>query len=381
MVASGDEPADVSLTDAVARLFGILDDFDFNTQADRARALAMLLTPALCMGGWIPGRRPIFTIAANASQTGKGYMLDILGGIYAESRTLLGKRCGGVGSLDEDLAAAMLAGRPFIQLDNLRGKLDSQFLELVLTAEGSVPCRVPRVASVEADTRHFIFTATSNGMDTTFDLAQRACMIRIRHRAPGYSFRAYPEGDVLAHVRANQPVYLGSVFSIIREWAKAGCPRTPEGRHAFRDWAQACDWISQNILRTGPIMDGHADVQADISNPSLVWLRAVALEIEKTGRLGTELIASQLAEACEDAEPAIEIPTLRNGDAEERRKRVGIIMHKLIPAQFGSVTVDVFTVTRSVRSVHYETAQRWGEEKVYRFEKTAVSPHLPHLPQ
>lgn len=177
-VTSLTQPDDVPLNEATACLMGLLDEFDFNSTADRARALAMLITPALCMGGWIPTRRPIFTISANRSQSGKGYLLDLLYALYDETRCLIGKKDGGVGSLDEDIQAAMIRGNPFIQLDNLRGKLDSQLLERILTADsGTVPCRVPYAGTVEVDPLHFVFTATSNGMDTTDDLANRV----IRH--------------------------------------------------------------------------------------------------------------------------------------------------------------------------------------------------------
>src|SRR5262245_42173405 len=40
------------------------------------------------------------------------------------------RRIGGVGSLDESYSQALLSGRPFVMIDNLRGRLDSQLLEM-----------------------------------------------------------------------------------------------------------------------------------------------------------------------------------------------------------------------------------------------------------
>lgn len=382
LITTDVRPNDVPISEAVAYLHGLLDEFDFNTPADRARALAMMITPALCMGGWIKERRPIFTVCANASQSGKGYLLDLLYAVYGEHRFLMGKRDGGVGSLDEDLQTGMLRGQPFIQIDNLRGKLDSQLLERILTADGgSVPCRVPYAGCVDVDPLHFIFTATSNGMDTTDDLANRSCIIRIRNRGKGFRFRQYPEGDLKARVLSNHGLYLGSVFSIVAEWARQGSLGTNESRHHFRAWVQALDWISKEIFGAGPIMDGHIEAQTTISKPALVWLRAVVVEVEKIGKLDTDLNASALAEICEEAESAIEIPNCRSETAEDRRKRIGVIMHKLLPGGESRMELDAYSIARTIRPIYYETAQRWGEEKVYRFSKTAPSPHLPHLPQ
>jgi hypothetical protein len=37
----------------------------------------------------------------------------------------------------------LVKGRVFVQFDNVRGKLDSQYLESFLTAEGTFPARIP----------------------------------------------------------------------------------------------------------------------------------------------------------------------------------------------------------------------------------------------
>jgi hypothetical protein len=71
---------------------------------------------------------------------------------------------------------------------------------------------------------YFIFI-TSNGLETTRDLANRSVIIRIRKRPQGHKFKKYDEGDLLAHVVAKQPFYLGCVFSVIRAWHQFGKPR------------------------------------------------------------------------------------------------------------------------------------------------------------
>jgi len=367
LVTGGGEVVDIPIQEAVAFLKGMLDEFAFNTPSDRARALAMMITPALRIGGWLGGHCPIFVIEADKSQTGKGYMLNLLSCLYGEHPYILTQKDGGVGSFDESISAALLAGRPFIQLDNLRGKLSSAFLEMVITAGGLVQCRVPHRGEVSVDSTYFTFTLTSNGIETTQDLANRSCIVRIRKR-DGYRFRDYPEGDLLSHVKANQMLYLSSVFSVVKEWAALGCGRNrDECRHDFREWAQSLDFIMRNILQEPPLLDGHDDAKITVSNPALVWLRAVAIAAEQSGRLDEEFTASSLAELSADAE--IEIPACRSDSDEDRRKRVGVLLHRLIPAQNGEVIFDVFRVQRLTSEKYDFDRSRTVEVKNYRIFK------------
>ena len=147
------------------------------------------------MGELLSCHMPMFVIEADETQTGKGYLLGIIQLIYGETPAIIGKRNGGVGSFDEDLSKALVGGRQFIQLDNVRAKLDSQFLELILTAplHGSVTCRIPHKGSTEVNPSRFIFQLTSNGFESSADLANRSCIVRLRKRV-GYDFRRYPGG-------------------------------------------------------------------------------------------------------------------------------------------------------------------------------------------
>lgn len=92
---------------------------------------------------------------------------------------LIAARKGGVGSVEESFAEALIKGKPFIQLDNFRDKMDSQYIESFLTAEGSFPARVPHRGEVQIDPQRFLVLMTSNGVESTRDFANRSSIIRI----------------------------------------------------------------------------------------------------------------------------------------------------------------------------------------------------------
>ena len=118
---------------------------------------------------------------------GKGYRHSLICALYGEIAYLVTARQGGVGSVDESFASALMAGRPFICLDNFRGRLDSQHLEAFLTCPGLFPARIPHRGEVLLDPRRFLLQITSNGLEATRDLVNRASICRIFKR-PNYTF-------------------------------------------------------------------------------------------------------------------------------------------------------------------------------------------------
>lgn len=361
LVTGGEEPPVVELPKAVEQLLALLADFDFQSEGDKARAVASLITPALKAGGFLKGRVPADVAEADQSQSGKTYRQKVIAALYNERLSLVTNREGGVGSIDESLNQALVAGRPFIQFDNFRGRFESAHLEAFLTAEGSFPCRVPHRGEVTVPPENYFVFLTSNGVDTTRDLANRSNIIRIRKQPPGFTFTKFEEGDLLAHVRCWQAQYLGCVFAVIREWHREGKQRTDETRHDFREWVQVVDWIGQEVFGTVPVMEGHQQAQERVSNPALVWLRKVVLAISETGELDKSLTASELYELCENGD--IEIPGVRPGSDETKgRKVIGTVMAKLFRDR-DTLEVDAFDVTREERYVARDNANDGGNFK------------------
>jgi hypothetical protein len=215
ILAEGPTPTDVTLDEARTLLDELLSCFRFATPGDHARALAAIITPALVLGGWLNGRAPIDLGEADRSQAGKGYRNQITAAIYRSEVRAVTQQRDGVGSIDEKFDAALISGHCFISLDNVRGRLDSPKIESFLT-EPSYIARCAYVPNTEIDPRRFCIMMTSNKAEMTIDLANRSSCVHILKQPDGFQFPRYPEGDLLTHVQAQQPRYLGAVFAVIR---------------------------------------------------------------------------------------------------------------------------------------------------------------------
>ena len=374
-IFAGGEPAEL-MDLAVARrvLCEMLDGFHFATPADRARALAAIITPALVFGGLLKGRAPVDLGEADASQTGKGYRNKLTAAIYAQSVKAVTQQRAGVGSMEESFNMALIRGANFIALDNVRGKIDSPSFESFLT-EDTYHARAPFREPIEIDPRRVVIMLTSNKADVTPDLANRASCVRLLKQRDGYIFARYPEGDILEHVRAEQPRYLGAVFAIVEAWVIAGRPRTTETRHDFRPWAQTLDWITRNLLDAGPLLDGHRETQARMTNPVLNWLRDVAIDVIHAQQAGAWLRAGDLIDLL--AETGTETPGLpeqadltdpdtRKAAQQATGRRMGLCFRA-----GDTVTLDGMTIERR----ETEDLERRKLMREYRFAAAPMDGH------
>jgi hypothetical protein len=362
---------EVPLRAAADALLSLHADFDFCTPADLSRAVGVCLSPALKT--FIDDDFPAHVSEAVESQSGKDYLQKVHLAIHGESAMGITKSKGGVGSLDESIFNALLTGRRFVCIGNLRGELDSQVMEDAIRGHRFIQGRGYRMAGT-VDTKPLIWQISTNGAQFTRDIANRSIVTRIRKRGSGYKFTEYPEGDLLAHVKDNQAYYLGCVFAVLREWVAKGKPKTNDTRHDFRGWCQSLDWIVQNIFDLPPLLDGHKEQQDRTANPDLQWLRDVSNTILSLEREGEIFTAGGVAGIC--AEEGLRLPGTREGSEEKVELMIGRIMGRLfknhakkIDDEFSQIDVDGNMVTRQTREEYDSEARKNRLMHSYQFAR------------
>ena len=371
-VATAQRPETVQVGEAVELLSGLLNDFDFVTPGDRSRAIASLLTPALKLGGLITASVPVDVAEANASQSGKTYRQRMVAALYNQKPAVVTKRGGGVGSMEETFSDHPVKGRVFVQFDNVRGKLDSQYLESFLTAEGTFPARIPYHGTITVDPSKFILFISSNGFEATKDLTNRASIIRIRKRE-NFQFRTLEGKDLVQLIFLWQPLLMGSVFAVVQEWHRQGKPKTNETRHDFREWVQVLDWILRNIFHAAPLMDGHDASKQRAANPNLSFLRVVAIKLNEQNKLNQAISASDIAGVC--LQEDIEIPGLgaESRTVEQGPQQIGKIMGGLFK-DAAEVLFDEFMVARQQETGRNEAG---NIQTLNRYTFSLVNPVTP----
>jgi hypothetical protein len=291
---------DLPLEEAVRSLLDILEDFSFATPADKSRCLAGFISPALRFGWLLKAAFPMDLCEADQSQTGKGFRVELITAIYDEVphlMTLPSEAKRGVGSIDEGVSEALLSGKPFVILDNMRGEINSQLLESAIKGVGNtVSARRPYGRPTQVKTDHVLWMGTSNRAQATIDLANRAVITRLRKQPLNYKFRDYEGKGLLEHVKSNKDYYLSCVYAVTKAWVEAGKPKTPNVDHDFREWCGAMGWIVQNLFKLPPLLDGHREQQTRVASGGLTFLLAVCNAISETGHCGEMGTAGDIAD-------------------------------------------------------------------------------------
>jgi hypothetical protein len=136
----------------------------------------------------------------------------------------------------------------------------------------------------------------------------------------------------------------------IREWHGRGKPTTTDTQHDFREWGQALDWIVQNLFHAAPLMDGHDGAKERAANPSLTFLRSLAIKLNERHAIGQALSAGEISQFC--LEEDIEIPGVRMEEQtlEQGPQQIGKIMKPLFK-EGEEVTFGEFQVVRTSQQV------------------------------
>jgi hypothetical protein len=372
LVTSKGEIPEMTTADAVQLLMELLGDWKWSSPADQSRAIAAILAPMLRLGLFLEKSMvmPIFMVEANHSQSGKGMLVKLIGSIYNEPVRLISQRKGGVGSLDEEFNQALLEGRPLISVDNLRGRINSATLESFVTADGKFNIRALRTEG-KVDSRGYVIYGTSNAFETTQDLANRLCAIRILRQDDGYRWRLWQEGGIIEHVKANQPLYLGAVTAVLRSWILDGMPSL-DCPHSQRDWASGMNWIVQRIFGLPPLTEGHEALLQRVRNPVLGFLRELAIRLHGDER--SLRVAEMISEARANG---IEVPGLKSGGSPKAEQlHLGASIARLFGDQ-NILEVEGYTIERSVARERRPDGEGFFDLKVYRFRKTSAAPAAP----
>jgi hypothetical protein len=376
--AIGEKPKDMSVDEAVDILLSSIEEFLFNSPADKSRALASIITPALIMGGIVKFRSPIDFVEADDSQAGKGFKTRITAAYYNEIPYPINQQRGGVGSMEESFNQALIEARIFINFDNLKPEKDSVFDSQKLCSFMTEDTYFARMLhrGMYIDPMKHIIQMTTNGCSLSKDLMNRCSPIAIQKRH-GYSYKSYPEGSILDHIRKKQSRFLGAVFTIIKAWIEAGKPRTSTITHesSFTPWAQSLDWIVQKIMGQAPLLDGYQRVRDRMTQPYMNKLRAVVLAILKK-RKDEWLTASDILE--EVGPEGIDLPgidagydfdTMTEAVKENVKRQLGMAFKRAFDNHGNDdiLILDGIRIMRKKEPKTYENNNATKDIKYYKF--------------
>jgi hypothetical protein len=357
----------MTVAEAKTLLLNLQRDVLFPTEADRSRYIAGFLTPLIRLGVW-PLEKiafPIHIYEAEESQSGKGLAVELIGNLFGGVQAV-SQPSGGVGSFEEKIQSAMIGGHSILNLDNLKGRIDSCFIESFVTANGPVQLRVPHRVGM-TDSRAHVLLCTSNGLQMTEDLGNRSLTARIRKQPAGYKWHNWPKGgengDIRDHVRAMRAQYLGAVYALVREWIKEGTPTT-ETTHSFRRSVGALNWIVTKLLGLPDLMTGQSEIKARQASPIHRFLKEFAQTVDPAA--GSKFSALGLVTRAESYAVTLPESVEKRIGETEQAKQMGILLGQAFKASGGKpLVLDGWKVIRTG-----ELTQAGHQSKQYQFQRS-----------
>lgn len=266
----------------------LLVDFPFETEADRANTLALLLTPFVAFDG----PPPMAVVTAPAPGHGKTTLAEVVLAIgYPKVKRIPDLALDTRRRFLKQLTSALVEAPAAVFIDNLSVDLDSSTLASVLTSgrhafpEGDDLREVPMNA---------LTVVTRNDGKVSRELQDRSLAIGLDAEMEYPDSRSFAIPQIVRHARERRYHYTHRLLRLVQRWVEDGAPDGSRRHGRARDWSRKVGGVLESIGVDGFLGNRGrlAEGRAPGGNASAADLLAAAHD-----RYGDRLVpTSELAE-------------------------------------------------------------------------------------
>ena len=238
MPAVPDNPSQKQLETAVALIQEPIIDFPFDSEASRANALAVMMTPIY--RPMIAGPVPLCLIDKPQPGTGAGLLADVIAIIATGRPAAMMAPPKNDEECEKRLTSILRHGRAVITIDNMDGYLYFASLAMILTAT-TVQTRILGQSEELLLPNRATYIVTGNNVRLAGDLPRRCYLSRMDAREARPWMRdpkSFKYQHLIQWVKENRGELLAAILTMARAWIAAGKP-TPSGLPplgGFEDW-------------------------------------------------------------------------------------------------------------------------------------------------
>lgn len=233
-----ENPTKEQAREALDKLAGLLNEFPFATEADRAAALSAMLTAA--MRSRLPFA-PMIHVRAHQPGSGKSYLCSLITAFATP------QKCTPLAFPKDNeecrklLLSELLHGPAVIQFDNLTGDLvPHKSLCIALTSEYWTD-RILGVSKTATVSTAALFLSSGNNVGPVQDMTRRCITINLDPQCETPATREFKRPDLVAEVLAKRGEYVSAALTINRAWIIAGRPRMScPSLAGFDQWSDFC---------------------------------------------------------------------------------------------------------------------------------------------
>jgi hypothetical protein len=238
-------PADASA--ALALLEDLLAEFSFARPADRAGALAAMLTAAVRPS---LSHAPMIHVRAHMVGSGKSYLCQLIAAFATPQRGTPTTFPGDDEECRKLLLAELLRAPAVIEFDNLTSDLVAhKSLCTALTSE-HMSGRILGVSKTATVSTRTLFLSSGNNVGPVQDMARRCITINLDPGCEVPAARSFERPDLVQEVLRHRGRFVAAALTIVRAWVLAGRPKTScKPLAGFGEWSDLCRqpllWLGQ----------------------------------------------------------------------------------------------------------------------------------------
>lgn len=252
----------------------LLGDFPFSSDADRAHAIAALLTPLVRVA--IAGPTPLHMVEAPLHGTGKGLFTQIVARIVTGGGAAVMTEARDDDEWRKRITAKLKTAPALVLIDNVRRRLDSAALSAALTE----PVWEDRELGVSRMVRLPIrctWMATGNNPSLSGEMSRRVARIRIDSQAE----RPWERGDwrhdpLETWVQEHRGDLLWALLTLVQAWVANGRPPGTARMGRFQQWADTVGGILK-VADVPGFLENRAEVYAAAAAEAEGWRTFVEL--------------------------------------------------------------------------------------------------------
>ncbi|HXP05807.1 MAG TPA: hypothetical protein VN808_16935 [Stellaceae bacterium] len=227
--------------DRLETLFATLDLVD---DVSRSAALSAVMTPILRSA---LAAAPMHGVTAPVAGSGKSKIVNLAAILATGHPTpviALGPR---EEESEKRLGAELIEGAPIIAIDNAVRPIGGDFLCQAITE----PIVAPRLLGASRTVKVVnaaTWYATGNNLKFVGDMVRRTLLIRLDPGCEQPELREFEAPDPLTIARAERPVLVTAVLTIVQAFRLAGHPREVPALGSFGDWSR---WVRDPLIWLG----------------------------------------------------------------------------------------------------------------------------------
>ena len=222
----------------------LIKTFPFVSRTDKSASLALILTALVRPG--LP-TAPLFGVTAPTPGTGKSKLIDIAAVLATGKTAAVMAVPREEAELKKQLDACLMAGDPFLALDNADHPIRSEFLCQVLTQEKVRARILGESRNLDLPTK-VILTATGNSLRFAGDLTRRVVLIKLDAGMERPENRSFVE-DVLEVAKRDRVKLVVAGLTMLRAFAVSGEKASASSFGSFETWSDrvrlALIWLGE----------------------------------------------------------------------------------------------------------------------------------------